>query len=71
MKQDVYKGFGPTLALEYLAKKHDIEVSKDTVRKWMKASGLWRARKRRVTEVHQCRKFRRRSWREYCHNVRE
>ena len=29
LKQDVYRGFGPTLAGEYLAKKHDIEVSKD------------------------------------------
>jgi len=28
----VYQGFGPTLACEYLAKKHAIEVSKETVR---------------------------------------
>src|SRR5579864_1220455 len=26
----VYKGFGPTLATEYLAKKHGIEASKET-----------------------------------------
>ena len=26
LKGDVYKGFGPTLASEYLAKKHGIEV---------------------------------------------
>ena len=31
----VYEGFGPTLATEYLAKKHDIEVSRETVRQWM------------------------------------
>src|SRR5947209_20404264 len=39
LKQDVYKGFGPTLASEYLAKKHQMVVSKETVRKWMKAAG--------------------------------
>ena len=27
----VYQGFGPTLACEYLGKKHGIEVSKETV----------------------------------------
>ena len=41
LKGDVYKGFGPTLASEYLAKKHGIEVSKETARKWMRAAGLW------------------------------
>jgi transposase len=60
LKGDVYKGFGPTLASEYLAKKHGIEVSKETARKWMKVAGLWRARKRRVTEVHQWRERRER-----------
>jgi hypothetical protein len=29
----VYRGFGPTLAAEYLSKKHGIEDSKETVRK--------------------------------------
>jgi len=60
LKGDVYKGFGPTLASEYLAKKHGIEVSKETVRKWMREAGLWRARKQRVTEVHQWRERRER-----------
>jgi transposase len=55
LRQDVYRGFGPTLASEYLAKKHNIRVSKETVRKWMKGAGLWRARKQRVTEIHQWR----------------
>ena len=52
LKQEVYRGFGPTLASEYLAHKHGIAVSKETVRKWMAAAGLWRARPRRVAEVH-------------------
>ncbi len=55
LRADVYKGFGPTLASEYLAKKHGIQVSKETVRKWMRAAGLWWARKQRSTEVHQWR----------------
>jgi hypothetical protein len=41
-----------------LAKKHGIAVSKETARKWRKAAGLWRARKQRVTEVHQGRERR-------------
>jgi hypothetical protein len=32
----VYQGFGPTLAAEYLEKKHGIEASKETVRQWMR-----------------------------------
>lgn len=60
LKGDLYKGFGPTLASEYLAKKHDIEVSKETVRKWMRGAGLWRSRKQRLTEIHQWRERRER-----------
>lgn len=48
----VYEGFGPTLAAEYLEKKHKIEVSKETVRKWMIGSKLWRAKKEQVKQVH-------------------
>jgi len=57
---DLYKGFGPTLAGEYLAKMHGIEVSKETVRKWMRAAGLWRSHKQRLTEIHQWRERRER-----------
>ena len=46
--QDVYRGFGPTLASEYLEKKHDIEVSRETTRKWMIEAKLWRPRRERV-----------------------
>ena len=49
----VYEGFGPTLAAEYLAKKHKIEASKETVRKWMIGNKLWRAKKAEVKQVHQ------------------
>jgi DNA-binding Lrp family transcriptional regulator len=40
---------------EYLAKKHAIEVSRETVRQWMIEAGLWRARKQRVEKVHEWR----------------
>jgi transposase len=48
----VYEGFGPTLAAEYLSKKHGIEVSKETVRKWMIRGKLWRAHQQKVKQVH-------------------
>jgi transposase len=48
----VYEGFGPTLAAEYLGKRHGIEASKETVRKWMIGGKLWRAKKEKVKQVH-------------------
>src|SRR6266545_3045475 len=48
----VYEGFGPTLAAEYLGKKHGIEASKETVRNWMIGGKLWRAKKEKVRQVH-------------------
>ena len=48
---DVYRGFGPTLASEYLANKHGIVVSKETLRQWMRP-GLWKAERRRIEQVH-------------------
>src|ERR1700692_1417718 len=48
----VYKGFGPTLAAEYLAKKHGIEASKETVRKWMIEGKLWQGEKEEGQTEH-------------------
>jgi transposase len=48
----VYEGFGPTLASEYLEKKHGIKASKETVRKWMISGRLWRRKKARVKQAH-------------------
>lgn len=48
----VYQGFGPTLAAEYLEKKHGISVSKETVRQWMIRGKLWRGKKQKVGQVH-------------------
>jgi len=47
-----YGEFGPTLAAEYLADKHGLTVSKETLRKWLIAAGAWAAKPRRVKEVH-------------------
>jgi transposase-like protein len=55
LSDPVYQGFGPTLAAEYLRKRHQITVSKETVRRWMTKAGLWRVNRRRVVEVHQWR----------------
>jgi len=51
----VYRGFGPTLAAEYLNAKHGIEVGRETVRQWMSAAKLWRGHPRQVEKVHQWR----------------
>ncbi len=61
LSDPVYRGFGPTLAAEYLHKRHQITVSKETLRRWMVEARLWRARRRRAVEVHQWR-VRRSRW---------
>ena len=52
LSQDEYRGFGPTLAAEYLAKKHALEVSRETLRSWMTEAKLWRVKAKRVEKVH-------------------
>jgi transposase len=52
LSQEVYRGFGPTLAAEYLAKKHDLRVGRETLRGWMITAKLWRAKPKRVEKVH-------------------
>jgi hypothetical protein len=42
-----YADFGPSLATEMLLSKHDLKVSRETLRKWMMTEGLWRSRKQR------------------------
>ncbi|HEY6373494.1 MAG TPA: ISNCY family transposase [Candidatus Sulfotelmatobacter sp.] len=46
-----YADFGPTLAAEHLAKE-GLPVSRETLRKWMAKSALWRPRRQRVKSVH-------------------
>jgi hypothetical protein len=44
--------FGPTFAAEQLAKRHQIEVSDETLRQWMMTAGIWKSRGRKLSEVH-------------------
>ena len=44
-----YRDFGPTLASEALLERHGVEVSRETLRKWMVEAGLWLSRKQRRT----------------------
>jgi biotin operon repressor len=52
LSQEVYEGFGPTLAAEYLASKHKVTIGREALRKLMTTAGLWQGRKRQVEEVH-------------------
>jgi transposase len=52
LSDPVYRGFGPTLAAEYLRKKHKLTVSKETLRNWMSKAGLWKSHSRHIEEVH-------------------
>ncbi len=36
-----YRDFGPTLAAEALIERHGVEISRETLRKWMVEAGLW------------------------------
>jgi hypothetical protein len=51
LRQAAYAGFGPTLASEHLARQ-GLVVSRETLRKWMSAAGLWQTRRRRSLQVH-------------------
>jgi hypothetical protein len=58
LSDKVYVGFGPTLASEYLADKHDIHAGRETVRTWMIEGKLWRAKRERIEKIHQWRQRR-------------
>jgi transposase len=42
-----YADFGPTLAAEVLLEKDGVKISRETLRKWMIADGLWLSRRQR------------------------
>jgi len=58
LSDKTYAGFGPTLAAEYLADQHHIQVGRETVRKWMIEGKRWRAKKQRLKKIHQWRERR-------------
>lgn len=53
-----YADFGPTLAAEKLAEQHGCSVSRETLRGWMIADGLWTDRRHRLPSPHQPRRRR-------------
>jgi len=55
VKSPDWHDFRPTFASEQLAKRHQIQVSKETVRQWMMVEGIWQSKGRKVKEVHQWR----------------
>lgn len=46
-----YADFGPTLAAEHLARE-GLQVSRETLRKWMAGAALWSPRAQRVKTIH-------------------
>jgi len=45
--QESYADFGPTLAAEKLADRDGLVVDHETLRRWLIAEGMWKARRRR------------------------
>ena len=39
--REYYADFGPTLAVEKLDERHDLQVSRETLRGWMRQAGIW------------------------------
>src|SRR4051812_5497090 len=56
--REQYADFGPTLAAEKLAKVHGCAISRETLRVWMIAAGLWVDRRHRLPSPHQPRRRR-------------
>jgi transposase len=52
LQQPDWHDFGPTFASEQLAKRHGIELSDETLRKWMIQAGLWKSRGHKIEQVH-------------------
>jgi hypothetical protein len=58
---ELYKGFRPTFMCEKLKQLHKIEISRETTRKLMIASGVWQGKEKKRPVVHQQRLRRARS----------
>ena len=52
VKSPDWHDFKPTFAAEQLGKRHQIQVSKETVRQWMIGEGIWVSKGRKLKEVH-------------------
>lgn len=47
-----YRDFGPTLAAEYLEKDLKIKLSRETLRRLLLEAGIWKAKERKISQVH-------------------
>ena len=56
--RELYADFGPTLACEKLTEQHGLEISRETLRRWMIDAGLWIPRSQRARRAHQPRQRR-------------
>jgi len=52
LREPEWHDFGPTFAAEQLAKLHQLEVGKETLRGWMIEAGMWQPGSRKIQEVH-------------------
>jgi transposase len=52
LREPDWHDFGPTFAAEQLAKQHQIQVGKETLRKWMMEAGMWQSQPQRLREAH-------------------
>ena len=53
-----YRDFGPTLAHEKLTEKHDLRLSRESVRGIMVAEGVWKPKRAKKPSTHQMRERR-------------
>src|SRR5215471_18541721 len=50
LRKPEWHDFGPTFAAEQLAKRHQIQVGKETLRRWMIEAGMWQSKPQRLLE---------------------
>src|ERR1700676_3562870 len=48
-----YADFGPKLAHEKLEELHAVQVSRETLRSWLREAGIWLPQRERVLAAHQ------------------
>lgn len=56
--REKYYDFGPTFVEEKLKENQGIQVSRETLRKWMMEENIWRGKRRKKARIHQSRERR-------------
>src|ERR1700730_4227363 len=52
LREPDWHDFGPTFASQQLAKLHQLQVGKETLRRWMTEAGMWQPGSRKIQEMH-------------------